>query len=33
MLGPATGRHLHAFAHNLDPRPVRRRRQRGSIGS
>jgi len=33
MLGPATGRHLHALAHNLDPRPVQRRRRRGSIGS
>jgi DNA polymerase-4 len=33
MLGPATGRHLHALAHNLDPRPVQRRRRRASIGS
>jgi DNA polymerase-4 len=33
MLGPATGRHLHALAHNLDPRPVQGRRRRGSIGS
>src|SRR4051794_28000488 len=33
MLGRATGRHLHALAHNLDPRPVRPRRRRGSIGS
>ena len=33
MLGRATGRHLHALAHNLDPRPVRGRRRRGSIGS
>ena len=33
MLGRATGRHLHALAHNLDPRPVQGRRRRGSIGS
>jgi DNA polymerase-4 len=33
MLGRAQGRHLHALAHNLDPRPVQRRRRRGSIGS
>lgn len=33
MLGRASGRHLHALAHNLDPRPVQRRRRRGSIGS
>src|SRR6188508_761808 len=33
MLGRASGRHLHALAHNLDPRPVRTRRRRGSIGS
>jgi DNA polymerase-4 len=33
MLGRAQGRHLHALAHNLDPRPVRRRRRRRSIGS
>ena len=33
MLGQASGRHLHALAHNLDPRPVRQRRRRGSIGS
>ncbi|HEY2072140.1 MAG TPA: DNA polymerase IV, partial [Gaiellaceae bacterium] len=33
MLGRASGRHLHALAHNLDPRPVRRRRRRRSIGS
>jgi DNA polymerase IV len=32
MLGQASGRHLHALAHNLDPRPVHRRRRR-SIGS
>jgi DNA polymerase IV len=33
MLGVAAGRHLHALAHNLDPRPVERRRRRRSIGS
>ena len=33
MLGRASGHHLHALAHNLDPRPVRPRRRRGSIGS
>jgi DNA polymerase IV len=33
MLGRATGRHLHALAHNRDPRPVQVRRRRGSIGS
>lgn len=33
MLGPASGRHLHALAHNRDPRPVRVGRPRGSIGS
>jgi DNA polymerase-4 len=33
MLGRAAGRHLHALAHNLDPRPVRVRRRRRSIGS
>jgi DNA polymerase-4 len=33
MLGPASGRHLHALAHNLDPRPVQARRRRRSIGS
>src|SRR4029450_1129430 len=33
MLGRASGRHLHALAHNRDPRPVRARRRRGSIGS
>ncbi len=32
MLGPASGRHLHALAHNYDPRPVLGRRRR-SIGS
>ena len=33
MLGRASGRHLHALAHNLDPRPVQRRPRRRSIGS
>jgi DNA polymerase-4 len=33
MLGQASGRHLHALAHNLDPRPVHTRRRRRSIGS
>jgi DNA polymerase IV len=33
MLGRAAGRHLHALAHNRDPRPVRIGRRRRSIGS
>ena len=33
MLGRASGRHLFALAHNLDPRPVTVGRRRGSIGS
>ncbi len=33
MLGPAAGRHLHALAHDHDPRPVRVGVRRGSIGS
>jgi len=33
MLGRASGRHLHALAHNRDPRPVQRRRRRRSIGA
>jgi DNA polymerase-4 len=33
LLGRATGRQLHALAHNRDPRPVQPRRRRGSIGS
>jgi DNA polymerase-4 len=33
MLGRASGRHLHALAHNRDPRPVHARRRRSSIGS
>ncbi len=32
MLGRASGRHLHALAHNRDPRPVRVGRRRRSIG-
>jgi DNA polymerase-4 len=33
MLGPHAGRHLHALAHNRDPRRVRVGHRRGSIGS
>src|SRR6266498_463333 len=33
LLGQASGRHLHALAHNRDPRPVQVRRRRRSIGS
>jgi DNA polymerase IV len=33
MLGRAAGRHLHALAHNRDPRPVHAGRRRRSIGS
>jgi DNA polymerase IV len=33
ILGAAAGRHLHALAHNHDPRPVQVGRRRGSIGS
>jgi DNA polymerase-4 len=33
LLGRASGRHLHALAHNRDPRPVQARRRRGSIGA
>jgi DNA polymerase-4 len=33
MLGVAAGRHLHALAHNHDPRSVQVGRRRGSIGS
>ena len=33
MLGRAAGRHLHALAHNYDPRPVQTRRRRRSIGA
>jgi DNA polymerase-4 len=33
LLGRASGRHLHALAHNRDPRPVDVRRRRRSIGA
>ncbi len=33
LLGKATGRHLHALAHNRDPRPIDPGRRRRSIGS
>jgi DNA polymerase IV len=33
MLGQGTGRHLHALAHNRDPRPVQVGRRRRSIGA
>ncbi len=33
IVGVAAGRHLHALAHNRDPRPVQTGRRRGSIGS
>ena len=33
MLGPHAGHHLHALAHNRDPRPVEVGRRRRSIGS
>ena len=33
VLGRAAGRHIHALAHNRDPRRVRTGRRRGSIGS
>jgi DNA polymerase-4 len=33
MLGVGSGRHLHALAHNRDPRRVETGRRRGSIGS
>ncbi len=33
MLGAGSGRHLHALAHNRDPRPVVVGKRRGSIGS
>jgi DNA polymerase-4 len=33
MLGRAAGRHLHALAHNQDPRPVQVGRRRRSVGS
>jgi DNA polymerase IV len=33
IVGPAAGRHLHALAHNRDPRPVHVGRRRRSMGS
>jgi DNA polymerase IV len=33
ILGRASGRHLHALAHNCDPRPVQVRRRRRSMGA
>ena len=33
LLGRAAGRHIHALAHNRDPRPVRTGRRRRSIGA
>jgi len=33
ILGPAAARHLHALAHNRDPRRVRLRRRRRSMGA
>ncbi len=33
LLGRAAGRHLHALAHNRDPRPVRSGRRRRSMGT
>ena len=33
LVGLAAGRHLHALAHNRDPRPVRVGRRRGSVGA
>jgi DNA polymerase-4 len=33
MLGRASGRHLHALAHNRDPRPVKVGRRRRSMGA
>ncbi|HLY50588.1 MAG TPA: DNA polymerase IV [Solirubrobacteraceae bacterium] len=33
LLGRAGGRHIHALANNHDPRPVRRRQRRRSIGA
>jgi DNA polymerase IV len=33
LLGPATGRKLHALAHNRDPRPVQAHRRRRSMGA
>jgi len=33
LLGRASGRHIHALAHNRDPRPVQARRRRRSMGT
>ncbi|AXT84582.1 DNA polymerase IV [Aeromicrobium sp. A1-2] len=33
LLGPGAGRHLHALAHNRDPRPVVAGKQRDSMGA
>jgi DNA polymerase-4 len=33
LVGQASGRHLHALAHNRDPRPVQARRRRRSMGA
>ena len=33
LLGRAAGRHLHALAHNLDPRPVKPGQRRRSVGA
>ncbi|MGW0505641.1 DNA polymerase IV [Micromonospora sp. NPDC003241] len=33
LLGAGVGRHLHALAHNRDPRPVQVGRRRGSMGA
>ncbi|HUK95201.1 MAG TPA: DNA polymerase IV [Gaiellaceae bacterium] len=33
LVGRAAGRHLHALAHNRDPRPVQARRRRRSMGA
>ncbi|MCW2789882.1 MAG: polymerase [Aeromicrobium sp.] len=33
LLGPGAGRHLHALAHNRDPRPVQTGKRHGSMGA
>ncbi len=33
LLGSGAGRHLHALAHNRDPRPVQTGKRRGSMGA
>jgi DNA polymerase-4 len=33
LLGPGAGHHLHALAHNRDPRPVQTGKRRGSMGA